>query len=605
MTPSRAETRRVHVDQARTIARATFDGFLQNDLMPSGMQAPALIWAAAFMVGPALFLPAQHLVKYPMLRKFHPGRVEGAFWNDRMLFLLLSAGAIGVVCVVLWQTLFPARRDAFVLTPLPVPLRVQMAGRLFGLLALCAMFAVGLNAIPTITFPIVSSPGFVQMPRAMVAHLIATSAADAFVFFGITSLQGLVLLGAGSRAAGKLASVAQAATVLTVLLALLFVGGIQTITAGALVRDNPSDPYLVFNPVAWFLGLYEWLVGSPRPIMAVLALRAVLAALVPTALTVAIYAFGYQRLLKRAVETPSQSRRSLLMRAASRVVRWTWVRRPEEQAICAFIIRSIARSPRHSLLMSIYVGASLAMMITFVLPDILRFGPSALATPTLPALALPLVLSAGLAVGLRILITIPAEMPARWVFQTSAIAPRRVDAATHKTLLLLVVPPVMATAALSAGLLWGARFGAVHAVYCGALAFVLCEVLLLRYRGLPLTKPYVPGGSHFHMLWAVYISAFLTYTLSTVRLERDLFTIGGATAVLEAAGVFAAIAFVLWGRRIVKLRTVEAVSFDADLPDDEMFQGFNLSEIHAAQAVAAHGDAERGAAARASFVPDH
>src|SRR3954463_8100126 len=114
-------------DQARTIGRATFDGFLQSDLMPTGMQAPALIWAAAFMVGPALFLPAQYMVKYPFMRRFHPEQLERAFWNDRMLFLLMSAGAIGIVCVVLWETLFPARRDAFVLTPLPVPLRVQMA----------------------------------------------------------------------------------------------------------------------------------------------------------------------------------------------------------------------------------------------------------------------------------------------------------------------------------------------------------------------------------------------------------------------------------------------------------------------------------------------
>src|SRR5256885_4612201 len=135
-------------DQARTIARATFDGFLESDLMPAGMQAPAMIWAVAFMVGPALFLPAQHLVKYPMLRRFAPHRVEPAFWSDRILFLIMSAGAIGVVCVVLWQTLFPARRDAFVLTPLPVPLHVQMAGRLLGLLALCALFALGLNVIP-------------------------------------------------------------------------------------------------------------------------------------------------------------------------------------------------------------------------------------------------------------------------------------------------------------------------------------------------------------------------------------------------------------------------------------------------------------------------
>ena len=50
-------------DQARTIARATFDGFLESDLMPQGMQAPALIWAAAFLVGPAIFFPIQGMVK--------------------------------------------------------------------------------------------------------------------------------------------------------------------------------------------------------------------------------------------------------------------------------------------------------------------------------------------------------------------------------------------------------------------------------------------------------------------------------------------------------------------------------------------------------------
>jgi hypothetical protein len=87
------------------------------------------------------------------------------------------------------------------------------------------------------------------------------------------------------------------------------------------------------------------------------------------------------------------------MRAVS-LVRWTFVRRPEEQAICAFVIRAIAeRAPqpadvdlRH---------ASLAMMITFVLPDIIRFGPSALAAPTLAALALPSA-QRRLTVGIRI-----------------------------------------------------------------------------------------------------------------------------------------------------------------------------------------------------------
>ena len=73
---------------------------------------------AAGRTGGHLF-PAQALAKYPFLRRFHPGQVEGALWDDRMLFILLSAVAVGLVSVVLWDTLFPARRDAFV-TAAPV-----------------------------------------------------------------------------------------------------------------------------------------------------------------------------------------------------------------------------------------------------------------------------------------------------------------------------------------------------------------------------------------------------------------------------------------------------------------------------------------------------
>jgi hypothetical protein len=576
-------------DQARTIARATFDGFLQSDLMPQGMQAPALIWAAAFLVGPAIFFPIQGMVKFSFIRMFHPELLEPTFWNDRMLFLLMSSGAMGIVSVVLWETLFPARRDAFVLTPLPVPLPVQMLGRLLGLASFCVLFILLLNGIPAIAFPVVTSAGFLDMPRGIVAHLVSTAAADVFVFFGITALQGLVILGFGRRISGRLASVAQAGAVLTVLLSLLFMNGIRGLTRDAIVRNDLGDPFLLFNPVAWFLGLYEYIVGTSRPIMGSLALRATVATIAPVAITCAIYAFGYQRLLKRAVETPSRSTGSLPMRAASQLVRWTFVRRPEEQAICAFLIRAIARSGRHSLLMSIYVGASLAMMITFVLPDIIRFGPAALAAPTLAALALPLVLSAGLTVGIRILITIPAEVPARWIFQTASISKWRVDAATHKALLLLVLPPVMLTAGLSAGMLWSAELGWVHAVYCGSLALLLCEVVLIGYRGVPLTRPYVPGGSRFHMLWAVYISVFLTYTLTSANLERDLYAWYGRSGVLNAAAVFGAISLAVWAWRRFQLRSVEAVTFEAEIPESEMFQGFNLTEIYAAQAVAAHG----------------
>jgi hypothetical protein len=578
--------------QAAIITRATFDGFLESDLMPSGMQAPAIIWAAAFLVAPALLFPVSSIAKYSFIRMFFPQRLEGTLWSDRMLFLLMSAGAVGLVSVVLWDTLFPHRRDAYVLTPMPVSLSVQMLGRLGGLMMLCLVFVVALNAIPAVVFPVVSLGAVTQWPRGILAHLVATASADVFVFFGVTSFQGLVILGLGRRQASRLASLAQALAVLMLLLSLLFSGGIRSLTAAAIVRADPSDPILRFMPSAWFLGLYEYVAGTHRPIMAGLAARGLAAALIPLATTIAIYAFGYKRLLARAVETPSRSTRSIFTTLASKLIRTLWLRRPQEQAIAAFLLRAISRSGRHSMLMSIYVGAGLALMVTFVLPDILRTGAQSFAVPSIPTLALPLVLSVALATGFRILITIPADMPARWLFQTASLVPRRVDAAVNKTMLLVVVAPTIAAAALSAGILWGRTAGVQHAAYCGALSTMLCQLMLLRYRGLPLTRPYIPGASRFHMLWALYFSAFFTYTLSSAELERQLMRDFGTEGIVNAVLVFSGIAGALWLRRKFKVRSWDDVPFEAEMPEDQMFQGFNLSEIHAAQAVASHRPAD-------------
>jgi hypothetical protein len=312
--------------------------------------------------------------------------------------------------------------------------------------------------------------------------------------------------------------------------------------------------------------------------------------LIPFATTVAIYAFGYKRLLARAVEAPPRSTRFALVAAVSRVVRTTFARRPEEQAICAFVLRAVARSGRHSMLMSIYVGAGLALMATSVIPAIARFGYQAFAVPGIAILSVPLVLSAAIAVGTRILMTIPVDLPARWIFQTTALEPRRIDAGVHKAMLLLVVPPTMLLATVSAWVLWGPAIAWRHALFCGCLSLLLCEILLGTFTGSPMTRPYVPGRSRFHMWWAVYLTGFTTYCYTTTSLETHLLKNGG---LLITCGVVVSFAFATWLWRKMKVRNVEEVSFDVE-PIDEMFQGFNLTETYAAQSVAptANGSAK-------------
>jgi hypothetical protein len=434
----------------------------------------------------------------------------------------------------------------------------------------------------------------------MVGHLAATAAADAFVFFGVTSLQGLVILALGRRAAARLAAVVQAGAVLALLLILLFMAPVRDFTARAVLAGDPSAPGLLLTPLSWFLGLYEFIAGSPRPVMSTLAFRGAIAGLVPTLTTIAIYAFGYRRLLARAVETPQRSTRSILADIGARVVRTVFIRNPQQQAIAAFTLRAIARSGRHSMMMAIYVGVALALIMTTLISDFARVGQSALVSPIaewgfrasapLGVLMAPLMLSAALAVGVRMLITIPAEMGARWVFQTAALSPLRADGAVHKALLLVVLPPVLLTASLSAGLLWGPELAAPHAAFTGSMTLLLCELLLVRFRGVPLTRPYVPGRARIHMLWAVYLSAFLTYTYSMAALERGLLRGEGSTSVLTASAALTSVAFGLWVWRKVKIRQLEDVPYEAERPDDEMFQGFNLTEAYVAEAIASRLD---------------
>ena len=571
---------RTAAQQNATIARATFDGFLQSDLVPPGMQAPALIWAAAFLVAPSLCLPAVYLVKYPFIRKYMPQMVELSFWGDRLLFLLLSAGAMGLISVVLWDTLFPARRDAFVLTQMPIPLGIQMLGRLSGLLMLFLGFTLGLNLIPAVAFPAVSAGGFLDIPRAVIGHIVSAIAACSFVFFTVTSAQGLVILAFGRRAAGRLASLAQAGAVLLFLLTLLFLDPVRGFVMDGLRRGGV--PGLLWFPPAWFLGLYEFIAGTSHPLMTPLALRGVAGGVIPFAITVGIYAFGYKRLLARAVEAPPRATRFALVALISRIVRVTFVRRPEEQAICAFVLRAIARSGRHSMMMSIYIGAGLAFMATSIIPAVVRLGYEAFTRPGVAMLSPPLVMSVALAVGTRILLTIPVDLPARWIFQTTALVPRRIDAAVHKAMLLLVLPLTALFAGVSAWILWGPGIAWRHALFCSGLTLLLCEVLLGTYKGAPMTRPFVPGRSRFHMWWAFYLTAFTTYCYTMAGLEVTLLKDGG---LVTATGVFVGLAFAVWLERKIRLRHVEDVSFEVE-PLDEMFKGFNLTETYAAQSVA-------------------
>ena len=116
----------------------------------------------------------------------------------------------------------------------------------------------------------------------------------------------------------------------------------------------------IWLPPVWFLGIYEVIWGFDPEAFRRLAAAGLLALVV--SLSIATFACGtvFRRVMKHALETPPGAgrRAGLVSRTATRLADATILRHPVEQAIVAFVARSLARSRRHRPLVAAYVGVA-------------------------------------------------------------------------------------------------------------------------------------------------------------------------------------------------------------------------------------------------------
>ena len=135
------------------LARTFFARFFESDLLPPGMpQAQVVIWSLAFLAAPGLILPVKFAAGQPRAAARVLQSIVHALLVFRLFFITLTMTAIGFVALMIWDGIFPDRRDARILTPLPVPGSVLIGARLLALGALCGIFVVGINALPTVFY---------------------------------------------------------------------------------------------------------------------------------------------------------------------------------------------------------------------------------------------------------------------------------------------------------------------------------------------------------------------------------------------------------------------------------------------------------------------
>lgn len=267
---------------------------------------------------------------------------------------------------------------------------------------------------------------------------------------------------------------------------------------------------------------------------------------------------------------------------ARRISDLPW-RRPVERAAFEFTLRTLVRSRTHGMLMALCVGIAIALVVSGLIPIVLRLGLAGFSQPDVAVLSAPLVLAFSTLVGMRVVVAIPVEPKANWIIRLLEPADRGAASnGVRNAFLLGGALPAALVAGTSAAGLWGLWPAFVHVVVCALMAWLLAEILLVGLGKLPFTSTYYPGRGRLRTRWPLYLVAFTNYCFTTASLERLLMSSPAAFAGFVGVGVLAIA--VVRALRLRRARELPGLTFEEEDPD-ALFQGFRLSEGLAAERV--------------------
>lgn len=468
------------------------------------------VLAALGCAGPVII--RLYLPKYSYLQSLpSPGLYQSAVIADRLFFISLSMICVGLLSAFQWQNLFPNRQDYLTLKPLPVRLYQVFVARFAAAAVVFVVVAGDVNLATSVLFPFIAS-GKWQVPPFGVsyvfAHAGATLGAGLFVFLAMVAVQGIGLTLLSPRAFDRASVLIQA---------ILFT---SFAAAVPYVFDMPnrhrmigSKPYwLVFFPPAWFLGLYQRLLGTHDAYFLHLSHVAVLGLWTTFAIALASYLVSYRRHAIRILEQSPPKRRWDIYRVIAGVIPERLARNSHERAIFDFVGRTLQRSRHHRLVLGLAVGVALLLSVQSVGPAVeSQFRSAQLSTSWQiePVLVLPLVIGAVLISALCYVFQLPSELRANWVFRMAENSGRRelLDGVEGVLIVYGIMPAILLALPLAA-LAMGWSAAVAHSALMTVLLLLLLEMRLREWHKVPFTCSYVPGRRNIWQIAGAYLVLF-------------------------------------------------------------------------------------------------
>ena len=416
----------------------------------------------------------------------------------------------GLTAVATWDNIFPDRRDAMVLGPLPVRSRTILSAKLAASGSLLLIGVLAINCGMGTVLPLMMG-GVLHFPRVLVAFWSTAMGAATFVFGAVLTVQGVLAALLPQRWFLRLSAILQLVGFALFLSAWLFQPSFGT---PAEFREALQNGTLAKWPAFWFFAMFCQTSGAFPIELNTLAVRAWLGLAAVGTGAVASLLICYLRTMKRVIEEPD-----LVPRRGSG--RWMLpLGGSLETAVVRFSMRSLARSRQHRVVYAFFLAIAFAIAVS----TLTKVAYDHRAQPVTPNFLMSTLIMMCLAVaGLRSIFSLPVSLKANWVLQVTQLsAPERYVAATRRAMLVMATIPVWLTVAGLSLCYRPWHEVAEHLLVLALAGSVMTDVTMIGVSKIPFACSYLPGKSNVQYMFWAFVIVFIPLAMMFSRYEMSV-----------------------------------------------------------------------------------
>ena len=418
-----------------------------------------------------------------------------------------------------WDALFPDQTDQQVLGVLPVSSRQVAAARLTAALITALVLLLGIVIPPALAYGLAGGAHPSVGPRLgiVVGQMAASLAAGLFAFSLLLAVRGALVCLIGGVAAARVAVALQLLSVVLLVETFLFLPGLMP----AAMRAIAEGGSVLSAPPVWFLGVYAVFAGPRAELLTPLAPTAIGALTLSLAAAVTVYLVPARWNAHRVMEAVEPRRRHQPLRLVVDVVGRMLPASPA-RAIFAFAVASLVRNRRGLMTVATYLGLGVALAGTRLLSAQVRGRPLPFDQPFDYLLAIPLVLTFFLVLGVRAAFSVPTELGANWIFRLAG--PREATAHAVAAKLasgLIAVAPVTNPRRGARRMAVGRRTRRSRSRRCTpASGALLVTLVMAGFAAVPFTRAHAMSASSLKVAAPLGVVAVHVYAFRLDDLQR-------------------------------------------------------------------------------------